>query len=87
MTLSSHDLRRILQNGTPNEPSNSMIHHLIGYGHNETLQSLYGKNASQEQEAQFLSPEQVQMIQRHLQINGNGEMDGMQMGFSNAFSK
>jgi len=91
-SLSSFDLARILQNGTPNEPSNSMVHHLITYGHDDTLRALHSNHASRKQEDRFLSPEQLQLIESHLQLRGgqragNREIDPMQMTFNNAFSK
>jgi len=74
----------ILQNGFPNQPSNSLITHLINYDHVQTLQQLLNMNASRSQS--FLTMQQINQILQKM----NGQKNNNMMSDTcsvNAFSK
>eukprot|EP00487_Bulimina_marginata_P006948 TRINITY_DN27198_c0_g1_i1.p1 TRINITY_DN27198_c0_g1~~TRINITY_DN27198_c0_g1_i1.p1 ORF type:complete len:161 (-),score=9.86 TRINITY_DN27198_c0_g1_i1:56-538(-) len=83
LNLQSQDILSILDN-----QSNHLIHHLIHYGHNQTLQQLINVNASRS--SQFLTIQQVQLILNRInpnpqqQAQSNNVIDAYSL---NAFSK
>ena len=87
----SQDILHVLQNGS-NDPSNSLITHLINYNHTQTLQQLININASRSN--QFLSMQQVQIILNKIQPqnqqnqNQQSQQQNIDGTYSvNAFSK